>query len=618
MSEDMLKTSAELRDRVAKIRATYGDVVDYEEAPSFSPTYRMGLFHRADVLLQTPIREGINLLPLEYVYARTQWQIMRSKMVEEQADAAAAAAAAATSAPTSSEAAAALAASNVPGGGSADAGQGSSGGGGARGGEQFELVSEASLPDAALKAISQGMPESYATLAAPPSSSARTQKARPSVMSIFTTSASHPPPSAAPPPSSAATAAAQVAPPPPTMSRQLTGVSEGSYESGPASPPPSVVAEAAGLVAPLPPPLRGGCVILSEFAAASHILNSNLLVNPWNIARVAKEIDTALTMPDHERSFRQWRDYKYAVKTPAAIWSRRVIADVLETRIEADRVGAAAAVSHPVRAPPSLSPPGPACAATAGLPPLDIPAAIRAFLAAPTRLLVLDYGGTIVSNRAESSIEFAADGYSGLLPPAVADALAGLSQDPRNTVFIVSGKRSAAVEALHLARLPHVGLAAENGWLVSLPDQAAARLAAARARHAAVGGAAAAGAGGTLEEVALGGSLRFELSNDLGAGGSSASLDGAVSPLVAEPLWAASGSTSVVTPPHTGRQWAPMLASASESHLVSDWLRVKGRALEIMSDYQWRVNGSVSGPQWGRSASSCWWRSSLAPLAPPV
>ena len=113
------------------------------------------------------------------------------------------------------------------------------------------------------------------------------------------------------------------------------------------------------------------------------------------------------------------------------------------------------------------------------------------------------------------------------------------------------------------------------------------------------GGAAAAGAGGSLEEQALGGSLRFELSNDLGAGGSSASLDGVVSPLVAEPLWAASGSTSVVTPPHTGRRWSPMLASASESHLVSDWLRVKGRALEIMSDYQWRVNGSVSGVQRG-------------------
>jgi trehalose-6-phosphate synthase len=52
LSVDMQRTSAELRERVARINATFGDVIDYEEAPSYSPTYRIGLFHRADVLLQ--------------------------------------------------------------------------------------------------------------------------------------------------------------------------------------------------------------------------------------------------------------------------------------------------------------------------------------------------------------------------------------------------------------------------------------------------------------------------------------------------------------------------------------------------------------------------------------
>lgn len=558
MNEDMVKTSAELRDRVAKIRATYGDVVDYEEAPSFSPTYRMGLFHRADILLQTPIREGINLLPLEYVYARTQWQIQRSKAFEAEGTAASAAASPAMDAKIAL--ASSVDATSVTGSGHDHGTE-----------ERLLPISEVPLPDAALKAISQGMPESYATLAAPPSASVRAQKERPSLRSVFSRNVTEahvaPHPEVAPVPTSAvdslpspsAAAAVQTASRPEAHSA-LPPTIPLTVDVSAASPIDSD--EAAALVAPLPPPLRGGCVILSEFAAASHILNSNLLVNPWNIARVAKEIDVALTMPDHERSFRQWRDYKYAVKTPAAIWSRRVIVDVLETRAEAERAAAAAvaAVTATIRADPSRL-------SVATLPPLDIESTVRAFLASPTRLLVFDYGGTLMT-RSETAIEFSVDGYCSLIPRNVVDAIAGLAQDPRNTVFIVSGKRSAAVEASHLARIPQVGLAAENGWLVSLPARAASSTSA----HAA------AGAGDAASDLNLGAAIGFEISDTFGA--------------------EASAQSSTPLPAHTPvcRQWAPQSAStdAAAPLDVSEWQRVKARGVEIMSDYQWRVNGSVS------------------------
>lgn len=50
-------------DGYSRVRAqAYGEeVIDYEERVAFSPVYRTGLFHCADVYLQTPIREVCGL-----------------------------------------------------------------------------------------------------------------------------------------------------------------------------------------------------------------------------------------------------------------------------------------------------------------------------------------------------------------------------------------------------------------------------------------------------------------------------------------------------------------------------------------------------------------------------
>jgi trehalose 6-phosphate synthase/phosphatase len=45
-------------------------VIDYEEVPNLNLSERVALWLVADVFLLTAIREGLNLLPLEYVYAR--------------------------------------------------------------------------------------------------------------------------------------------------------------------------------------------------------------------------------------------------------------------------------------------------------------------------------------------------------------------------------------------------------------------------------------------------------------------------------------------------------------------------------------------------------------------
>lgn len=68
-------TSAELTSMAECINLEYGSAagdvaVDYAEAPALTLNQRVGLYLAADVFLLTSIREGLNLLPFEYIYAR--------------------------------------------------------------------------------------------------------------------------------------------------------------------------------------------------------------------------------------------------------------------------------------------------------------------------------------------------------------------------------------------------------------------------------------------------------------------------------------------------------------------------------------------------------------------
>lgn len=71
---DESTTSLELTDMVAQLNRKYGAedrvVVDYEEISSMSLRQRCALWLAADVFLLTCIREGLNMMPLEYIMTR--------------------------------------------------------------------------------------------------------------------------------------------------------------------------------------------------------------------------------------------------------------------------------------------------------------------------------------------------------------------------------------------------------------------------------------------------------------------------------------------------------------------------------------------------------------------
>ena len=70
---DEANTIREIRYLVRRIKEKFGaNVIDYEElAGSTVPIdLRLALWQTADLIMATPIREGLSLLPMEYIYAR--------------------------------------------------------------------------------------------------------------------------------------------------------------------------------------------------------------------------------------------------------------------------------------------------------------------------------------------------------------------------------------------------------------------------------------------------------------------------------------------------------------------------------------------------------------------
>ena len=66
-------TSRELRTKAAAMNDTFGmEVVDYEETTGLTLAERAGLWLASDIFFLTPIREGLNLMPHEFIYCRKE------------------------------------------------------------------------------------------------------------------------------------------------------------------------------------------------------------------------------------------------------------------------------------------------------------------------------------------------------------------------------------------------------------------------------------------------------------------------------------------------------------------------------------------------------------------
>jgi trehalose 6-phosphate synthase/phosphatase len=180
-----------------------------------------------------------------------------------------------------------------------------------------------------------------------------------------------------------------------------------------------------------------GALVVSEFAGAAPEMGEAFLVNPYDEERVASTIERALKLSEEERRQRMARLYRRVVRNDVFAWGDRFL-EVLGEAVRA-RTEAAEAV----------------------LQDLPVDDLLNALRQSKSRLVFLDYDGTLVpfADRPEEAVP----------PPSVPDILRRLAQAPGTTVVLISGRARHDLDRWFGA-IPDLWLVAEHGACVRPPD----------------------------------------------------------------------------------------------------------------------------------------------------
>ncbi|KAI8365650.1 glycosyltransferase family 20-domain-containing protein [Choanephora cucurbitarum] len=175
-----------------------------------------------------------------------------------------------------------------------------------------------------------------------------------------------------------------------------------------------------------------GQLILSEFAGTAGSLGAAILVNPYDYADVARSINGALTMSVEEKVTRHEKLYHHVTSHTADFWAHSFIKQLVSVSQQQDLQ------SH-------------------ATPNLDIQKLIDDYKLAKKRVMFFDYDGTLapivpVPSDAKPSAD-------------MLDALQTLCNDPKNSVWVVSGRDQAVLEEW-LGGVKNIGFSAEHGCYV--------------------------------------------------------------------------------------------------------------------------------------------------------
>ncbi|XP_006340112.1 probable alpha,alpha-trehalose-phosphate synthase [UDP-forming] 9 [Solanum tuberosum] len=201
--------------------------------------------------------------------------------------------------------------------------------------------------------------------------------------------------------------------------------------------------EAMGIKADSP---RTSMLVVSEFIGCSPSLSGAIRVNPWDIEAVAEALNVAITMSNSEKELRHEKHYRYVSSHDVAYWARSFMQDLeraCQDHYSKRCWGIGLGLGFRVIA---LSP---------SFRKLSLDHIVSSYRRTQRRAIFLDYDGTVVP---QSSMVKA--------PSAeVISLLNALSNEPKNTVYIVSGRgRTSLCE--WLAPCERLGIAAEHGYFI--------------------------------------------------------------------------------------------------------------------------------------------------------
>jgi len=212
---------------------------------------------------------------------------------------------------------------------------------------------------------------------------------------------------------------------------------------------------------------RGIC-ILSEFSSCTRVMRGALHVNPWKIAQIANAFHQSLIMHPDERLRRINIASEFVSRVTTQRWALAVLLDLKSVQKNTDGQFSGAGLGLGYRI----------LGMDTGFNSLDMSAVAKSYKKAKHRLILLDYGGTILHNDNLDNLR-RYQMVNQLRAPSLPtdhllESLKELCADKRNHVFVVSGKeRHSLTKAM--GRIPNLGLAAEHGMFISWPSKKSKR-----------------------------------------------------------------------------------------------------------------------------------------------
>lgn len=200
---------------------------------------------------------------------------------------------------------------------------------------------------------------------------------------------------------------------------------------------------------------RAGIAVLSEFSGSSRVLTGCLGVNPWKSDEIIHAIYIALTMNPIERQARFMKNLEYVETNTRTSWAERVLIDLKRARRDASEgecMGYGLGLGFRMME------------FNAGFKQLDIDELTKAYRTSLRRVLLFDFGDTLVSDETTQYSIIGTSKESILTAPTeVTKLLESLCSDIRNTVFVLTGRDKSEMEST-LGHIRGLGMAAEHGY----------------------------------------------------------------------------------------------------------------------------------------------------------
>jgi trehalose 6-phosphate synthase/phosphatase len=177
-----------------------------------------------------------------------------------------------------------------------------------------------------------------------------------------------------------------------------------------------------------------GPLILSEFSGTAASLGNAIHINPWDLGGVADAIKDALEMDEPTKKAKHEKLYSYVTTHTVSTWSNNFLKRLLTNLTSFSQSDLT--------------------------PALDRVKMVQQYHKAKKRLFMFDYDGTLTP--------IVKDPHAAIPSDRVLRTLKALAADPKNAVWIISGRDEKFLDEW-MGHIPELGLSAEHGCFIRQP-----------------------------------------------------------------------------------------------------------------------------------------------------